>query len=165
MDHVAGPLHILLAEKEGRIWFNIICLKLYQFERTIWWCLSVLESILDYVMKFVMLKILKKKPWSPEICVRPAENFWRPWNLIHSAPCRTPCRLFIHEVFFWPLDLHLRVWSELGPSWSPPFRTMRALTLKWSWAFNLVCEVALTICICVCIYMRGREILLRYELT
>ena len=46
MDHVAGPLHILLAEKEGRIWFNIICLKLYQFERTTWWCLSVLESIL-----------------------------------------------------------------------------------------------------------------------
>ena len=32
-DHFAGPLHILLAEKEGRIWFNIICFKLYQFER------------------------------------------------------------------------------------------------------------------------------------
>ena len=24
MDHVVGPLHILLAKKEGRIWFNII---------------------------------------------------------------------------------------------------------------------------------------------
>ena len=39
-------------EKEGRIWFNIICLKLYQFERTTRWCLSVMESAL----KFVMLK-------------------------------------------------------------------------------------------------------------
>jgi hypothetical protein len=45
MDHVAGPLHILLAEKEGRIWFNIICLKLYQFEKITRWCLFVLESI------------------------------------------------------------------------------------------------------------------------
>ena len=33
MYHVAGPSHILLAEKEGRVWFSIICLKLYQFER------------------------------------------------------------------------------------------------------------------------------------
>ena len=36
MDHVAGPLHILLAEKEERIWFDIICLKLYQFEGNTW---------------------------------------------------------------------------------------------------------------------------------
>ena len=55
--HVAGPLHILLAEKEGRIWFNKICLKPYQFERITWWCLSVLESAL----KIVMLKIYIKK--------------------------------------------------------------------------------------------------------
>ena len=42
------------------------------------------------------------------------------------------------------LGLHLRVWSELGRS--PPFRRMRALKLdcKWSRAFSLVCEVALT---------------------
>ena len=39
---VAGPLHILLAYKKGRIWVNILCLKLYQFERTTWWCLSAL---------------------------------------------------------------------------------------------------------------------------
>jgi hypothetical protein len=31
MDHVAGPLHILLAEKEGRNWFILIRLKLYQY--------------------------------------------------------------------------------------------------------------------------------------
>ena len=30
-------------------------------------------------------------------------------NLIHSPPCRIPCRLFIHEVFFGPLGLQLRV--------------------------------------------------------
>ena len=56
-------------------------------------------------------------------------------------PCRTPCRLFIHEVFTGPLGLHLNVWSELGRS--PPFRPMRALRLQWSRAFTLMCEVAL----------------------
>ena len=40
------------------------------------------------------------------------------------------------------LGLHLCVWNELGRS--PPFRPMRALRLQWSFAFNLVCEVALT---------------------
>ena len=80
MDHVAGPLHILLAEKEGRIAFNIICLKLYQFERTTWWCLYVLEYVLDsamqFVLKYVMLKILFKNSWSPEICVIPTSWRW-----------------------------------------------------------------------------------------
>ena len=51
MNHVAGPLHILLAEKEGRIWFSIICVKIYQFKRITWWCLSVLEFALEFVMK------------------------------------------------------------------------------------------------------------------
>ena len=46
---------------------------------------------------------------------------------IHSPPRNTPCRLFIHEVFFGPLGLHLRVWNE--PGRSPPFRPMRALRL------------------------------------
>ena len=72
---------------------------------------------------------------------RPDVNSGRPWNLIHSPSCRTPCRLFIHEFFFGPLGLHLRVRSELGRS--PPFRPMRALRSQWSWAFSLVCEVAL----------------------
>ena len=40
----------------------------------------------------------------------------------------------IHEVFFAPLGLHLRVWSELGRSL--PFGPMRALRLQWSWAFS-----------------------------
>ena len=59
MDHVAGPLHILLAEKEGRISFDIICFKLYQFERITWWCLFVLESILEYVLESALQSILK----------------------------------------------------------------------------------------------------------
>ena len=72
----------------------------------------------------------------------PDENSRRPWNLIHSPPCRTPCRLFIHEIFFGPLGLHLRVWSELRRS--PPFQPMTSLKLQWSRAFSLVCEVALS---------------------
>jgi hypothetical protein len=61
MDHVAGPSHIMLAEKERRIWFIIIYLKLYQFERITWWCLFVLAPVMGFAMKFVMLeKILKR---------------------------------------------------------------------------------------------------------
>ena len=148
MDHVAESLHIFLVEKEGRIWFDLICLKLYKFERTTWWCLSILESTLQYVKTFVILeKISKKSHGLLEFVSGPPlgggldENSGRPWNLIHSPPCRTPCRLFIHEVFFGPLGLHLRVWSELGRSL--PFRPMRALRLQWSRALSLVCEVAL----------------------
>ena len=56
MDHVARLLHVLLVEKEGRVWFNIICFKLYQFERITWWCLSALDYALQYVLKYVMLE-------------------------------------------------------------------------------------------------------------
>ena len=107
-------------KKEGRIWLNIICLKLYQFERITWWCLDALESVL--LNKYGL-------PWfssSPPLGGEPDEYFEWPWNLIHSPPCRTPCRL----------PIHLYVWSELGQS--PPFRPMRALRLQWSWAFSLV---------------------------
>ena len=69
----------------------------------------------------------------------PDANSGRPCTLIHSPPCR----LFIHELFFGPLGLHLLVWSELGRS--PPFQPMRALTLPWSRAFILVCEVTLSV--------------------
>ena len=65
MDYVVGPLHILLAERVGRIWFKLICLKLYQFKRITWWCLCVLEFVLEYVLefalKFVMLEKLSKR--------------------------------------------------------------------------------------------------------
>ena len=60
MDHVAELLHILLAETEGSISFNIICLELYQLERITWWCLSVLESILKSTLQFVMKLVLLK---------------------------------------------------------------------------------------------------------
>ena len=66
----------------------------------------------------------------------------KPWHLIDSPPCRTPCRLFIHKIFFGPLGFHLRVWSE--PGRFPPFRPMRALRLHWSRAFNRAFEVAVT---------------------
>jgi hypothetical protein len=139
-------------KKEGRIWFNIVCFKFCQFERIIWWCLFVMESILGCVLKFA-LQYVRLEKISKKVMVSRnlrhvhlleaglMENSKRPWNVMHSPPCRTPCRLFTHEVFFGPLGLHLRVWSELG--WSPPFQPMRALRLQWSWAFSLVCEVAL----------------------
>ena len=95
MDHVAEPLHILLAETEGRISFNIICLKLYQLEKITWWCLSVLEfilkSTLQFVMKPVLLEKLLKKSQSPGIYVGLHVDF------------------FIYGVFFEPLCLHLCV--------------------------------------------------------
>jgi hypothetical protein len=59
MDHVARPLHILLVEKEGRTWFNIKCLKLFYFKRIIWWCLSVLEFVLESILEFVLEYILE----------------------------------------------------------------------------------------------------------
>ena len=42
-------------------------------------------------------------------------------NTIFSLPHENPCRLFVHDDFFWPLGLHLLVWSELRQS--PPFTT------------------------------------------
>ena len=59
MDHVAGPLHSSLAKKEGRIWFSIIYLKLYEFERITWWCFFVLEYVLESVMEHVMESTLQ----------------------------------------------------------------------------------------------------------
>ena len=61
MDHVAGPLHILLAEKEGRIWFNIICLKLYQFKRITWWCFYVLEFSMEFALPSILNNVLLEK--------------------------------------------------------------------------------------------------------
>ena len=125
--------------------FNIICLKLYQFERVTWWCLSILESIMQSIMLkiYMYLKIMGSQKFASSSPLGGGRDnsFGRPWNLIHDPPCRTLCRFFIHEVFSGPLGLHLLVWSEFGRS--PPFRPMRALKLQWSQAFSLVCEVAL----------------------
>ena len=142
-----GTIAYFVAGKEGRIWFDMICLKLYQLERTTRWCLSLLDYVLEYAMKYVLLKNILKKyglPKSasgPPLGGRPDKNSTKPWNVIHGPMCRTPCILFIHEVFFGPLGFHLHVWSELGRS--PPFQPMRALRLQWSWAFSLVCDMTL----------------------
>ena len=32
----------------------MICLKLYEFEIITWWCLHVLESIMEYVLEYAM---------------------------------------------------------------------------------------------------------------
>ena len=58
----------------------------------------------------------------------------RPCNLIHSPLCRTPCRLFIHKVFFGPLGL-----------WSFTFMcevNLEVLRSFDQWElFSLVCEL------------------------
>ena len=73
----------------------------------------------------------------------PDANSDRPSNIIHSLPCINSCRLFIHNEFFEPLGLHLLAWSELGRSRS--FQPTRHLRMQWSWALDLMCEVALGI--------------------
>jgi hypothetical protein len=70
MDHVAGSLHILLTKKEGRVWFNIIYLKLYQLQIITWWRLFILEYIWFGLCPVICPPgVLKKKSWSPEICI------------------------------------------------------------------------------------------------
>ena len=117
--------------------------------------LFVLEPIMESALKFIHSKKygLPKFASSPPLGGRHDKNSGRQWNLIHSPSRRTPYRLFIHVVFFGPLGLHLRVWSELGRSL--PFRPMRALRLQWTWAFSLVCEVALKLSMgsMYCIYL------------
>ena len=96
-----------------------MCFKLYQFKRITWWCMSILQFIIKYVMqsdvKFVLLEKIIKKNGLPLFALSPPlgggsnANFGRPCTLIHTLPRRTPCRLFIHELFFGPVDLHLLV--------------------------------------------------------
>ena len=63
MDHVTSSwkkdilLHILLVEKEGRVWFTIICLKLIQFEVFTWWCLYALQYVMEFALQYVMTLI------------------------------------------------------------------------------------------------------------
>ena len=59
MDHDARPLHILLTKQRGEDLLNITCLKLYQFRRISWWCLSIMESVLRSIMKYAMLDFFK----------------------------------------------------------------------------------------------------------
>jgi hypothetical protein len=59
----SGPCCATIAyfvgRKEGRIWFNKICLKLYQFDIINWWCLSVLKSTLESLLDFSLQSVLK----------------------------------------------------------------------------------------------------------
>ena len=123
-----GTIAHFAGGKRGEDLIHIICLKLYQFERTTWWCLSLLESILkivmeyalEFVLTFVMLKKIKlnhglsKFASNPPLGGRPDVNCGRPWNLIHSPPCRSPCRLF-------------HPWSLLWTFRPSP------LCVKWTW--------------------------------
>ena len=99
-------------------------------------------------------------PWSLDFVVglHPRDGFWKeskwPWNMIHSMPCRNPCRRYIHlariHILCWSLMHNSRdqlggpTWSELGPP-APPFPPMRVLEVKCITGFSLVCEVALSL--------------------
>jgi hypothetical protein len=49
--------------------------------------------------------------------------------MIHSMPCRNPCRLYIHLAFTYSVNPSSLVWSsELRPA--PPFPPMRVLEMK-----------------------------------
>jgi hypothetical protein len=89
-------------------------------------CLGIYFGICPAIChEYVLLEKILKMSWSPRGGLD--ANYGRLCTLDHNMPCRTLCRLFIHELFLGPLGLHLLVWSEL--EWSPPFRPMRALTL------------------------------------
>jgi hypothetical protein len=79
-----------------------------------------MESIMKFAMQSILKYVLLEKKYlkdhglpefalDPPLGGGPDENFGRPCTLIHNPPCRTPCRLFIHEHFFGPLGLHLLV--------------------------------------------------------
>ena len=108
-----GTIAYFVGKKEGMIWFDKICLKLNQLKRITWWCLSVLEAIMEYACnlswnmsswkKRIKAHGLPKFALGPPLGGGLDENSGRHGNLIHSPACRTPYRLFIHEVFFGPL--------------------------------------------------------------
>ena len=88
-------------------------------------------------------------PWSPGsmLGLTPIGGFWKqsrwPWNMIHSMPCRNPCKLYIHLAFTCSIGRSSVVWS-LGLA--PPFPPIRALLkVYWTRALSLVCEVALSV--------------------
>jgi hypothetical protein len=64
-------------------------------------------------------------------------------NNIYTMSCRNPSRFFIYDNIFGSLGLYLLVWSELGQS--QPFSSMIDLIMQWSWAFTLVCQVAISV--------------------
>ena len=64
----------------------------------------------------------------PVLC--PRDGFWKqsrwPWNMIHSMPCRNPCRLYILLAFTCSVGPSSTMWSnELGSA--PLFAPLRVL--------------------------------------
>jgi hypothetical protein len=62
---------------------------------------SVLESALESTILQKKFKNhgLLEFPTDPPLGGGLDANSGRPYTLIHSLPCRTPCRLFIHGIF------------------------------------------------------------------
>jgi hypothetical protein len=84
---------------------------------------------------------LNRSVWSTHsamvsrFCVRPTSKKWFflrkmnkwPWNMIHSIPCKNPCRRHIHLAFTYSVSPWSVVRTELGPA--PPFPEMRVLEM------------------------------------
>jgi hypothetical protein len=63
------------------------------------------------------------------ISLPPRGGFWKqskwPWNMIHSTPCRNPCRLYIHLPFTYSVGPSKR---SMKRTWlAPPVPPMRVL--------------------------------------
>ena len=100
MDRVAGPLYTLLAEKEGRIWFNIIFLKICQFKKITWWCFTVLEFFHELILEFTLQFVLLEK-------IVISKNLYQAHLLevdltqipVDHAPLPTTCHVGLHVDF------------------------------------------------------------------
>src|ERR1700738_3989491 len=108
MDHVVGPLHILLTEKDGRVWFNIISLKLYQFKRNylvVFVCPGIyrgvyIEFALHFVLKYVMLDFFYKKVIVyRNLCQAHLLEVGLTQIPVDHAPLSTTCHVGLHVDF------------------------------------------------------------------
>ena len=88
-------------------------------------CLAICHEIYHVgtkIKKFMVSQILcQAHPLKVSLTKIPRDH--EPLSLIHHVGLHVGLSS-IHEVFFGPLGLHLRVWSDLGCSL--PFRPMRA---------------------------------------
>ena len=95
-------------------------------------CRVLTHDKIQFSNSFVLLLLSRGGFW--------IESKW-PWNMIHLASCRNPCRLYIRLACTYSVGPSSVVWSDFGPA--PPSPPMRVLEVYWSRASNLVCEVAL----------------------
>ena len=156
-----GTIAYIVGGKEGRIWFRIICLEIYQFDRTTWWCLSVLEYVLEsimgfvlkfspkYVLKSIMLKSVLKNQGLPKFALGPPlggspdENSGRDHetlSIVRHVGLHVDSPSMKSSSGLWAFTFV----CEVNLNGLRPFDQWELLDCnQWSWAFSLVCEMAL----------------------